>query len=262
MDRMLVAVFENEQEASSAARALEDLHAEGVVFVYGLALVFNDSKRVWTVPSTGAQAPMDPVLGAGTRDLSQLIVARAGNDYTPPVDLQIIIAKAGIDGAFLDEASRQLLPGRVAVVSEIEEERTSLIDTARTFERCIMIRCVRGDGADARMSEELEAAYREVKTLEDELPQAPNESKPDLRRKLDLARAKRQAAKDLARRHVESVKREAEAKLVSLQERAALAGGGTKERLEKLIDEVRGDYLNRAVKLNLARRIAGDIFGA
>ena len=262
MDTMLVAVFENEQEASSAARALEDLHAEGAVFVYGLALIFRDSNNVLTVPATDSAAPMDPALGAATRHLSELIVARAANDFIPPVDSAITVARAGVDGHFIGEASGQLLLGRAAVVSEIEEDRASLIDTARVFKRGIVLRCVRREGADDRMGEELKAAYREVRTLEDELLQAPNESKPSLRLKLDLARAQRQAAKDLAQRHAECVKREAEAKLVSLQERAALAGGGTKERLEKLIDEVRGDYVNRAAKLNLAWRIVGGLFGA
>jgi hypothetical protein len=262
MDTMLVAVFESAQEASIAVRVLEDLHAAGSVFVYGLAVVLIDSDNIAMVSAAGVQSSLDLALGAATKLLSKLIVARSGCDYIPAVDLPITMAKVGIDKAFLDEASRHFLPGRAAVVSEIEGEGAGLIVSMGALDRGIVCHCTRSDSADAWMAEELDAADREVRMLEDEITQTLSVSKEDLRRKLDLARTRQQAAKATSRCLAVSVKREAEAKIVSLQKHAALAGGCTKERLKKLIDEVRDEYINRATKLNFASRIAGDFFGA
>jgi hypothetical protein len=72
---------------------------------------------------------------------------------------------------------------------------------------------------------------------------------------LDLAKDKFQTTKDRVRHRAAFIKLEAEAKIVSLQEHAAKADGRIKARLERLANEVRVDYVNRATTLNLARQI-------
>jgi hypothetical protein len=115
---------------------------------------------------------------------------------------------------------------------------------------------------DVQIAKELGALHSEIQTLETQVLQTPEGTRAQLQRQLDLARARFQATKDRARQHAASIKREAEAKIVSLQERSAKAEGGIKARLEKLADEIRVDYVNRATKLNLAWKLAGDIFAA
>ena len=72
---------------------------------------------------------------------------------------------------------------------------------------------------------------------------------------LKVKKDRLQATKDRARYRAASIKLEAEAKIVSLQERAAKAEGGIKARLERLANEVRVDYVNRATTLNLSWKI-------
>ncbi|HEX2929532.1 MAG TPA: hypothetical protein VHV54_07450, partial [Candidatus Binatia bacterium] len=101
--------------------------------------------------------------------------------------------------------------------------------------------------------------HSEIQTLEKQILQPLGGSRAQLQGKLDMARAKLQTMQDGARRHAASIKREAEAKIASLQERAAKAEGGIKTRLERLADEVRVDYVNRATKLNLAWKFTLDL---
>jgi hypothetical protein len=113
---------------------------------------------------------------------------------------------------------------------------------------------------DVQITAELNALRGEIQALEKQVLQTLGESRAQLQRKLDLARARFQSMTDGAKRHAASIKREAEAKIASLQERAVKSEGGIKARLERLADEVRVDYVNRATKLNLAWKFAGDMF--
>ena len=262
MDKMLIAVFEGEGQASIAARALKDLRAEDVLLVYAVAVIVKNPAKV-SVVDFKIKDCRDPALGVATRSVIKLLAepydsVDNGNSPTSS-DRMIEVANAGVDSIFTDEVARHLLPGRAAIVSEIEEEATDLLDTLLESRGGTVFRCVRRELLDVQIADELDALHSEIQTMETQILQWPEESKAQLRQKLDRARARFEATKDRARQHAASIKREAEAKIVLLQERTAKAEGGIKARLEKLADEIRVDYVNRATKLNLAWQFAGDV---
>ena len=111
-----------------------------------------------------------------------------------------------------------------------------------------------------RLAKDLDTLHREIQTLEAQLSHTLDESKAQLQATLDITKDRFCAAKDRARYRAASIKREAEAKLVLLQDRAAKADGGIKARLERLVNEVRLDCVNRLTTLNLLRQI-GRSFG-
>jgi uncharacterized membrane protein len=262
MDKMLIAVFERESQASATAGAMNDLCKEDVLVIYASAVIKKDVGKVAFVDFTSEDYP-DPVLGLATRSLIKLLAGpycSADDGYSQAVTGCMEMGKAGVDSNFIDQVVRHLLPGRAAIVCEIEEETPNAMDALLEAQGGTVFRCIRGEIMEVQIAKELEVLHNEMQILEMQVLRTPEASREQLERKLVLARATFQATKDRARQHAASIKREAEAKIASLQERTAQAEGGIKARLERLADEIRVDYVNRATKLNLACQFADNVF--
>jgi hypothetical protein len=257
MDKMLVAIFESERQASIAAGALKSLWEDCILVVYAFAVIVKNCEKV-SVVDFKSEDGTDPVLGIATRNLVKLLTRPLCSLDDGRTIMEM--ANADVDAMFLDEVSRQLLPGRAAIVSEIEEETATAMDALLESQGGIAFRCVRRGLIDAQIAKELDALYSELQFLKKTTSQDLGGSKAELQRKLDLAKASFEGTKERARHHAAAIKREAEAKIVSLQERAAKTDGRIKARLERLASEVRVDYVNRATKLNFAWHFAGDVF--
>jgi uncharacterized membrane protein len=264
MDKLLVAIFDNETKASRGARVLQELHAQAKVLVYALAVITKRGDKIAVLEIAAGQARLEPVIGRATRSLIKLLeeplssIDDAGSG--PVLDRMINMVNAGVEDDFVDEVLRHLLPGTWAMVSEIEEETATDTDTWLEALGGIIFRCVRRDVMDDQIARDLDVLLREVKRLEHELLQAREDSKARVRVQLDLAKNRFQTTRERARYLAASIKGEAEAKIVSLQERAARADPWIKARFETLANEVRVDYVNRATKLNLAWQSAGEVF--
>jgi uncharacterized membrane protein len=251
MNKMLVAVFETERQAYRAASAIRDLCEEGVLLAYAFAVIIKQVGKMSVVDFTSEHYP-DPVLGVATRSLINLLARRTSpdgdHDRNATANRDIELANAGVNGDFLQEVARHLLPGKAGIVSEIEEEVTTVMDTVLKSQEGIIFRCPRRDVMDAEIARELGILLGEIQNVERQLLQKPDGSNRRLLKKLDLLKANLRATQDQARDHAASIKREVEAKIISLHERAAKTDGGIRARLERLADEVRSDYMNRATK--------------
>jgi hypothetical protein len=203
-------------------------------------------------------------LGIATRSLIELFDEpnHTVDDGNPDAitGAMMKIARAGVDAVFLDEVARHLLPARAAIVAEIEEMTATKMDILLESQGGIVFTYVRRENMDAEIARELDALCSEIQILESQLSRTADGSKAQLQEKMDLAKARLEATKERASQIAASIKREAEAKIVWLQERAATATGGIKARIERLAGDVRVDYVNRATKLNLAWQFAGDVF--
>jgi hypothetical protein len=187
-------------------------------------------------------------------------LARPAGDFNGAArSYRMETAHAGIDAVFVDEVARQLLPGRAAIVAEIEEESQTATDAFIESHRGVVLRYVRRESTDTEIAHELSALHDAIQALQKRL-ESPAEPQAELQEGLELAKARFQAAKARARQHAASIKREAEAKIIWLQERAAKADAQAKTRFDRFADRVRVGYVNRATKLNLAWRFAGEVF--
>jgi hypothetical protein len=243
-------------QASHGARVLQELHVQAKVLVYALAVITKRVDKIAVLEIAAGQARLQPIIGRATRSLIKLLeeplsrIDDAGSG--PAVDRLINMANAGVEDDFVHEISRHLLPGSWAMVSEIDEESVTDTDTRLEALAAVIFRCVRRDVMDAQIASDLDVLLHEVKRLEHELLQAQIT--------LKLAKDRFQTARERARYLAVSIKGEAEAKIVSLQQRAARADPWIKARFETLANEIRVDYVNRATKLNLAWQSAGDVF--
>jgi uncharacterized membrane protein len=255
-NKMIVAVFDSEKKAYEGAKALRDLHAEGSITLYASAVIAKDAGGTVTVKQAADEGPVGTGVGLLTGSLIGLLGGPVGLAIGASAGtfggILFDLAKAGVGGDFLDEASRQLQPGKVAVVAEIYEEWVTPLDSRVEAIGGVVLRWAREDVVDTQVERDAAAFDAELAALKAEHARANKEAKAKLQAKINAVKAKLQATQDRAKAEAEAAKREMEAKIKSLQKQVAKAQGDAKAKLEARIAEVQADHKRRAGKLHQA----------
>jgi hypothetical protein len=266
MDKMLVAVFDDLRRASAAAKTMKDRCESGALLAYALAVVAIDVRGISSVDFIPVQGEADPMLKSPTRNFLKLLAApfyslELGSSGAAAAAM-IEKARLGIDAGFIDTVTPHLLPGRAAIVAEIEDQLAADLSTLVESHGGKIFSCARYESMDAQIFADIDALRGELQRLEHDLERAPDREKAQMEARVRLVRAKFLATKELARQQAASIRHEGEAKIVLLQQRATAASGDIKMILEKLANAARYDYADRATNLNLAWQFAGDGFAA
>jgi uncharacterized membrane protein len=262
---MIVVVFDTEPKAYEASRALADLHREGSLAVYSAAVIAKDANGRVTTRQGADQGPVATALGMATGALIGALGGPAGLAAGATVGAvggsMVDFANAGVGLDFLDDISRQLRPGKAAIIAEIEEDWVTPLDTRMEALGGAIFRRPRVDVVDAQMERDAAARQAEFDRLQAELDQAAGHAKAKLQAKVDDAKAKLEAAKNNAKMRVDEINREAQAKIQSLYDQASKAPGDAKARLEKRIDEMKADHQVRSEKLGQAWHLTKEALG-
>ncbi|PVE21700.1 hypothetical protein DC522_25185 [Microvirga sp. KLBC 81] len=256
MDKMIVVVFDTEAKAYEASRVLADLHREGSLTVYSGAVIAKDAGGQMSVRQAGDQGPLGTGLGMATGALIGALggpVGLAAGAAAGAVGGSIVdLVNLGIGVDFLDEISRQLSPGKAAIVAEIEEEWVTPLDTRMEALGGTISRRPRAEIIDVKMERDAALLQAELDKLQVEFDQARNEAKARLQAKVNDAKARLEAEKNRAKTQVDEMDREVQAKIRALHDQASRAAGDAKARLEKRITEMKTDYEVRSDKLRQA----------
>jgi len=256
MDKMMVVVFNSEKDAYEGARALKDLHAEGDIVLYAMAVIAKDANGKVVIKESFDQWPLGTTLGLATGALIGLlggpvgvaIGSAAGTLGGSLVDL----ASIGIGADFLDEVAQSLGPQKAAIVAEVEEQWVIPVESRMEDLGGKVFRRSRRDVVDAQIEGDVAALRAELAQLEAEMKHATGQTKAKLQAKVDTTKQRLDSATNHAKSRAESLKREADAKIKSLKEQATKARGEMKTRLEKRAAEVKADYNARSSKLSQA----------
>ena len=132
MKQMVVAIFDNEPAALEALRELRDLHSEGGVSLYASAVIVKDKAGKVSVKQTADQGPVGLVLGTLVGGLVGVLGGPGAVPFAAYIGglagLLFDLGKFGIDLSFFDDVSKALIDGKAAVLAEVEESWTSLLD--------------------------------------------------------------------------------------------------------------------------------------
>ncbi len=126
MSKFVVAIFPDEARTHQGARALEKLHADGGITLYASAVVTRDSEGKLSarkitnegLGGTAVGALIGGLAGLPAGPLAATIGAAGGAIIGGSADL--INQRA--DTEFIDKISRELAPGKTAVVAEVAED--------------------------------------------------------------------------------------------------------------------------------------------
>jgi len=262
MNKMLVAVFDTEQAANAGLQALHKLHAQGDITLYACGVLAKDADGRASVKSSPDGAPAGVGVGLAVGALIGLLagplgmvigavtgsVAGAVRDYW--------IAGVGLD--FVEQADKHLLPGKVALVAEIEEEWVIPVDSALQALGGQVFRRSRSELAEAQYDHDIVAFKAEISALESEASHASGAAKAALAAKLVASRTSLDAAVDRARQRVATLKQEAEAKADSLKAQLGQAQGDVRSKIEERVKHVKRAYHARGAKLSQAWELAKD----
>src|SRR5216684_1243544 len=227
MDRMLVVVFDNENKAYEGKKALLQLDGEGSVSIYGYAVVAKNSDGTSTVKQGDDVGPLGTLTGTALGSLIGLlggpaglaIGAAAGLTAGATVDLH----NARISDDFIDDVTKVLLPNRVAVVAEIEEDWTTPVDTRMEAIGGSVFRRALSDVRHTIHEENVAAMQADLAQMKAEHAKAHADRKTKLQQKINQLDSKIQAQLQKAKDGREAAERQAQAKVRVLEAKAAAA---------------------------------------
>ena len=227
MDRMLVAVFDNESKAYEGKKALLQLDGEGSISVYGYAIVAKNPDGTTAVKQGDDYGPLGTLAGTALGSLIGLlggpagvaIGAVAGVTAGATVDLH----NARISDDFIDDVSEVLLPNRVAVVAEIEEDWTTPLDNRMEAIGGNVFRRALSDVEDTVDDEDIAAIKADMAQMKAEHAQARADRKAKLQEKINQLDSKLQAHLQKAKEQRQAAEREAQVKVDILKAKAKAA---------------------------------------
>ena len=133
MERMLVVVFDSENKAYEGKKALLQLDSEGSISVYAYAVVAKIADGTAWVKQSDDPGPLGTLTGTALGSLIGRLFPPVGLAFGATAGLAgggfFDLNNARIGEDFVDDVTKALLPNRVAVVAEIDEDWTTPVDT-------------------------------------------------------------------------------------------------------------------------------------
>ena len=266
MNKMIVAVFDGEPAAYEGLSALKDLHRDGDISLYSSAVIAKDSTGKVAMKQAADEGPVGTALGLLTGSLIGILAGPVGLALGASVGglggLIYDANKSGVDVSFVDEVTKMLTPGKVALLADIEESWTAPVDTRLHKLGGMVFRQLRGEVVADQLARESAAFEADLKALNDDLKQAAAENRAAIQKDIDRVKAQIKAVQDQARIRLDQAKADADARVKALQDQAKNAKGLAKTRIEKRIAAIRADFEARSKKLSQAWQLTKEALAA
>jgi uncharacterized membrane protein len=222
---MLVVVFDTEDQAYEGREALLQLDGEGSIALFAYAVVAKDKQGKVTVKQSDGAGPLGALVGTSLGSLIGLLggpVGLAVGAATGVLAGSIAdLDNARIDSHFVDDVAQQLLPGRFAVLAEVQEEWTSPVDIRMEAAGGTVYRRALSEVADNADREEVAAMKADLAQFKAELANAHAERKAKLNEKITQLEASIQRRLEQAKQRRQAAELQAKAKVDALKAKAA-----------------------------------------
>ena len=256
MSKFVVIVFPGEAQAYQGTHALKELHAEGSLTLYGMAVIAKDAKGNLSIKEAADAGPLGTAVGALVGGLIGLLAgpagALAGAMGGTLIGSLTDLFRYGVGADFLDKVSNELAPGKTAIVAEIAEDWTIPLDTRMESLGGTVLRTWRADFEDEQIAKDAAALDADFEQLKREYAQASAETKAKFKVKLDQARANLEQGQERLKARLDAIQNETNAKIAALEQQITNAQAQTKEQINKRIAALRADYDARSAKLKQA----------
>lgn len=259
MNKIVVAIFNNEMGAAQALRTLAELHFDGQISVFGTTVFGKNSDGSISVKQmdsdhglvTVSSALVGGLIGAFAGPAGVLAGMALGGLGGSLVDLE----DAGINARFADEVSAALAPGKVALLADIQEEWTAPVDEAITAAGGIIFRRNKAD-IDEQWLRDVTAFEAELEALEAESKTAAAEDKAKLQQHIDAVKKKIADTQSAWSQKLDKAKEDVEAKVKALQAQVKTANDARKDKINARIESLKADLNQRREKLQKSAELA------
>ena len=252
MEKLIVAVFDNQKNAFAGFEALRQLDLDGEISVYDVQLIrkessgsiqYVDTTDKLAFPVIGGTSAVGVIVGLLGGPVGALVGGLAGGLIGSIVDL----VHAGVTDDFVNDVNTAMTPGKFAVVADISEDWEWPLDTRMEKIGGVVFRRPRVEIKRMHHDRDVAAHRAEMEQLKAERAQARSERQAKIDAKIDALRKKLEDALERDRSKMLSRQSERDAKIKALKAKADQSQGEIRRRLEARIAEVRQDYEERAV---------------
>jgi uncharacterized membrane protein len=193
MERMLVAIFASDARAYEASRALQGLEEQGVVAVRTDSVVTRDFDGVIKVVKLHDLAPEGALGFTAVGSFLGLLGGPAGMAVGAATGFLIgattALAGARVGKDFVNEVAHALVPGKTALVADIDEESTEAVDARMEALGGQVFRRALTDVADSAYEHEADAIEADLAQAEAEYAASRADRKARLKARVDSLRA-------------------------------------------------------------------------
>jgi uncharacterized membrane protein len=225
-----------------------------------MALVVRDRQGNVSLKQIPGHELKGDILGVPTASLAGLLGAPAGVAAKAAsgtlAELLIDLFNVGVSPHFLNEISKHMVPGKVAVIAEIDEEQVVLVDGCLEQLGGAVFRRARSALEDSLLERDIAVFKAEVASMKAETGLSSWHTKARIQARIDAAEAELQAIQMQAATRAGELKHEAETKIRSVQDQTVGARDEIRTRLERRIAKIREDYEARSSRLNMTEQLA------
>jgi uncharacterized membrane protein len=126
MGKFVVVIFPDEAKTHQGTRALTELHAEGSITLYASAIIARDPGGKLSVQEITKEGRGGTAVGALIGGLAGLpagpLAATIGAASGAIVGISADLINQHADTEFVDKISRELAPGKAAIVADVAED--------------------------------------------------------------------------------------------------------------------------------------------
>ncbi|KIO49518.1 DUF1269 domain-containing protein [Nitrosospira sp. NpAV] len=242
MSNFIVVIFPTEKQAYEGRKALRELQDEAKLTIYGMALINKGTDGNVAMKDEAGEAPSATAVGAVAGSLIGLLggpvalaIGAAGGVFLG----QLVDAfNYGVGMGFVEEVSRNLSPGKSALVAEVDEYGTVGLDLKMEALGGIVVRQWRVNVEQDLIGNDIRCRKSELLDLRTEYEQAAEEHKARLKVRIGVAEAKLRTALESEKAKVERLKQQADVKIKALQKQIAMASPETRTRIEHRLGEI------------------------
>lgn len=264
MNKLIITVFNTEQEAFEGLTAIKELHNNGDISVYATAVVNKNETGEVAIKDVSDRGPIGTSVGMLSGALIGLVAGPSGLLVGASAGMLggafFDIDESGVNATYLDEASSAIEEGKTAVVAEVEEAWTAPLDTKMEALNAMVFRRNKSEVAEDQFNRELDVINSELEELEHELEGANDEMKASIQKQIDKAKEKRVALKTATSKKLTELKEETAAKTEKLNLQIKQAGEKRAKRIEKRKAKLNESYEATKTKLEAASKKASDYF--
>jgi uncharacterized membrane protein len=266
MSKFAVVVFTGEAQAYEGTRALRELHAEGSLTLYGMAVIAKDAQGKIAIKEAADQGPLGTAVGALVGGLVGLIGGpvglAAGMASGSMMGSLVDIFNVGVAEEFVAKVSNELGSGRTAIVAEVDETWTTPLDARMEALGGIVLRTWRADFEDEQIAREAAERKADWEQLRAEYAQASAETKAKVKAKLDQAKKDLERAQAGVKTRLEALEKEANAKIAALEQQVTKAHATARDKIKQRIAAARTDLETRSAKLRQAWTLTKEALAA
>ena len=251
MSKVLTIVFNDEKTAYEGVQGLRALDGEGSLVVNTLAVVKKNADGTLSTESVDDDfaAPARTLAGTAIGSLIGILGGPVGFAVGASAGALVgaigDVYTAGVDTDFLSDVSTALIPGKYAIVADVDEDWVTPVDTRMEPLGGVVFRTTTSAIEEERRARDRAARHAELDQLKAEHARARSDRKAKLQAQIDKLRARLVKRLEEHETRSKQAAEQMQAKVQALQQKAEREKGDAKAATEARIARLRDDYRHR-----------------